>query len=194
MDAPESRHRPGGLAVPYQPLARRDFVMQATAVRSHHLRVLQRCLFNGAEFHGDVKPVENAACRPGGAIDCFFKLSCAVGKNRHPLIRSNTAFSQKSVQPCGSRWHLVVNISVEPRVATFKAGSACHQVHMACLMPRRIAVPQPARVNGQRGKSWMSVRRCQYRATLQTWVVPGQSAQQLVPELRLRRAHGVSHY
>lgn len=101
------------------------------------------------------------------ALTAFSNSPSPSVKDRQPLVRSDATVGLKLVQPRGGRSHLIVNISVEPRLATFETGPACHQVDMACLMLLRIAVPQPARVHGYGREGWMPGRRRQYCAALQ---------------------------
>ena len=93
------------------------FSAQIAHVRRQKIPVPARCQINGPELHGDVKPVEDAAGQPGSAVDGFFKLSCTVSEDAHPVVlqvvMSHTAGSQEVVQSIHSIRHLVVDIGVQ---------------------------------------------------------------------------------
>ena len=108
-----------------------------------------RCQVNGPELHGDVKPVEDAAGRPGSAVDGFFKLSRAVSENAHHVVISRAAGSQEVVQSSRSRRRLIVDIGVQPCFSAFETRPSAHQVHMPALVGVRVAVLKPRRVDGQ---------------------------------------------
>ena len=85
-----------------------------------------RCQVNGPELHGDVKPLEDAAGRPGSAVDGFFKLSRAVSENAHPVVQSHAAGGQELVQASRGRRYLVVDIGVQPCFSAFETSPSDH--------------------------------------------------------------------
>ena len=126
-----------------------DLLTQIAPVRRQETPVPARCQVNGPELHGDVKPLEDAAGRPGSAVDGFFKLSRAVSENAHPVVMSHAAGSQEVVQSSRSRRRLVMDIGVQPCFSACETSPSDHQVHMPALVGVWMAVLKPRRVDGQ---------------------------------------------